>query len=42
MAYSNFAINNKITNLKQDLNILKQSLVNNNIIDSGGKKLIQS
>ena len=40
MAYSNYAINNKLTNLRQDLNILKQSLIDNNIIDSGGNKQV--
>ena len=40
MAYSNYAINNKITNLRQDLNVLKQSLIDNNIIDSGGNKQV--
>ena len=40
MAYSNYAINNKITNVKQDLNVLKQSLIDNNIIDSGGNKQV--
>jgi hypothetical protein len=40
MAYSNYAINNKMTNLRQDHNLLVKSLQDNNIITSGGNKQI--